>query len=113
MAKIRALSWKPEDIQQQYFDEEGELDTEKLQGVTLEEIRDEGKTTTSVPWKKFQYLPGVQHRVDGKAIVINIKAADLRSIYKNTTPRAIISGWERVENVKTRSNLTSDDTRYK
>ena len=82
MAKIRAISWKSEDIQQQYFDENGELDVDKLQKTTLEDIRDAGKTITAVPWKKFQYLPGVQHKTDGKAITINIKAADLRGIYE-------------------------------
>jgi len=81
MAKIRALSWKPDDVQQQFFDNKGELDVDKLQKVTLEDIRDEGKETTTVPWQKFQFLPGVQHRTDGKAIVLNIKSADLRGIY--------------------------------
>ncbi|MBT6615443.1 MAG: hypothetical protein HN580_10645 [Deltaproteobacteria bacterium] len=82
MAKIRALSWKPDDVQQQFFDKEGELDVKKLQEITLEDIRDEGKESTTVPWKKFQYLPGVQHKTDGKNIVLNIKAADLRGIYE-------------------------------
>jgi len=82
MAKVRALSWKPDDVQQQFFDDQGELDIDKLQKVTLEDIRDEGKKELeSVPWKKFQLLPGVQHKTDGKTIVLNIKAADLRNIY--------------------------------
>ncbi len=79
--KIRALSWKSDEIQDQYFDEDGNLDAEKLNEVTLDEIREEGRETKTIPWQKFKALKGVQHKVEGKDIIVKIKNIDLRSIY--------------------------------
>ncbi|MBU2644324.1 hypothetical protein KKI24_06405 [bacterium] len=81
MAKIRALSWKPESVQEKYFDEDGEIRVDLLQNVSLEEIRDDGRDIETIPWKKFQLLDGVQHKTEGKDIIIKIKSADLRIVY--------------------------------